>query len=335
MTEPGFSCFVVRKGSDGSITASMERQPRSALPAGEVLIRVRYSSLNYKDAMAATGNAGIVKTFPHVPGIDAAGIVQESSDPRYTPGMQVIATGHELGVERWGGWSDYVRVPADWLVPLPAGLSLEEAMILGTAGFTAAQCVQALLHQGVMPEKGPVAVTGATGGVGSVAVMLLSQLGFQVVAVSGKGDQTNWLKSLGAAEVAGRDLLTDPKNRPLLSAKFAGGVDTVGGSVLTNLCKMIQHRGCVACCGVAGGGELGLTVYPFILRGLTLSGIDSAWCPDDVRAEIWKKLATTWKPKQLQAVKRIVPRSKMQPEVEKILKGENVGRVVVDVESIL
>ncbi|HWL07131.1 MAG TPA: oxidoreductase [Planctomicrobium sp.] len=329
---PEFSCYLVQTDSQGSVVAGIERRPRTELPPGDVLVRVRYSSLNYKDAMAATGNRAIAKSFPHVPGIDAAGIVQESTDPRFSPGMPVIVTGHELGVERWGGWSDFIRVPADWIVPLPQGLTLEESMIIGTAGFTAAQCVMALQHQNVTSDSGPVVVTGATGGVGSLAVMLLAQLGYHVVAVTGKSEQSSWLKTLGAKEIAGRDLFDDPKNRPLLSTKFAGGIDTVGGSILTNLCKMISHRGCVACCGVTAGAELGLTVYPFILRGLTLAGIDSAWCPDDLRADIWNKLAGPWKPQGLHTIKRVVPLAQMNNEVQKILNGNNVGRVVVQVE---
>lgn len=324
-----FSCYYVQKNSDGTVSGSVQQRSCSELPKGNVRVRIQFSSLNYKDAMAASGNPGIAKSLPHVPGIDAAGVVEESSDARFPVGTPVIATGHELGVERWGGWSELIQLPSDWLVPLPAGLTLEESMIYGTAGFTAAQCVQALLHQGVTPDKGAIVVTGATGGVGVISVMLLSKLGFDVIAVTGKADQADWLKSLGAKEVAGRDLLSDPKNRPLLSSKFAGGIDTVGGALLTNLCKMIHHRGCVACCGLTAGAELGLTVYPFILRGLTLAGIDSAWCPDDIRSRIWTCLAGDWKPTTLQSIKRIVPLSGMNAEVQRILAGNNVGRVVV------
>lgn len=333
MTSEHFRCLLVRKQADGNVSASLEERPRSELPAGEVLLQVHYSSLNYKDAMAATGNPGITRKFPHVPGIDAVGTVIDSSDPRFTPGDQVIATGHELGVERWGGWSELLSCPASWLVPLPAGLSMLDAMTIGTAGFTAAQCVQALLHNGVCAEKGEIVVTGATGGVGSLAVMLLNQLGFRVIAVSGKVDRHAWLKSIGAHEVAGRDLLTETKPRPLLSGRFAGGIDTVGGSVLTTLCKMITHRGCVACCGMAGGGDLGLTVFPFILRGLTLAGIDSAWCPDAERAQLWQKLAADWKPSHLTSVRKLVMLEELPDCVQQILHGDNVGRIVVNVSG--
>lgn len=332
MSAETFRCFLVNRDATGAVTSGIERRSLSELPAGNVLIRVRMSSLNYKDALAATGHPGITRTFPHVPGIDAAGVVESSSDARFQSGDQVIMTGHELGVERWGGWSDYVQVPADWIVPLPTGLSLEEAMILGTAGFTAGQCVDALLSHGVVPDKGEVVVSGATGGVGCVAVMILARLGFQVVAVTGKSDRHDWLMALGAREVAGRELFDEAKPRPLQTARFAGGVDTVGGKVLSSMVKQMAHRGCVACCGVAGGAELDLTVYPFILRGVTLAGIDSAWCPEPERHEIWRKLSNEWKPQHLDAVKQQASLSEMGSLVTEILAGRNVGRVVVDLE---
>lgn len=324
-------CLLVEKQSDDSFRRSVASRPLSELADGDVLLRVRYSSLNYKDALAATGHPGITKTFPHVPGIDAAGTVAESSHPRFQPGEKVIMTGHELGVERWGGWAEYVRVPGDWLVPLPEGLSLEESMILGTAGFTAAQCVQALLHHRVTPEKGEILVTGATGGVGCLAVMILARIGCRVVAVTGKQDRHDWLMGLGAAEVAGRELLEESKPRPLQAARFAGGIDTVGGGVLSSMVKRIGHRGCVACCGVAAGADLSLTVYPFILRGVTLAGIDSAWCPDEERPGLWQHLASDWNPQHLHEVKRHVPLEELEPYVETILQGGNTGRVVIDV----
>ncbi len=333
MSDRTFTGYVVQETSTGELVAGLHQLERQEVPPGEVLIRVQYSSLNYKDAMAATGDRGIAKTLPHVPGIDAAGIVEESNDPRFTPGMAVFSTGHELGVERNGGWAEFVTVPGDWVFPLSEEFNAEDAMTIGTAGFTAAQCVHALVERHVTPQSGPIVVTGATGGVGSLAVMILSQLGFHVVAVTGKSEQAGWLKSIGASEVAGRDLLSDEKKRPLLSAKFAGGIDTVGGEPLTNLCKMILHRGTVACCGLTAGSKLGLTVYPFILRGIALIGIDSAWCPDADRQEIWKKLAGEWKPHHLSAIRRVVPLSKIGPEVEKTMNGNSHGRVVVDVQS--
>jgi acrylyl-CoA reductase (NADPH) len=323
-----FRCFLVRKVAD-RVEAGVEQRPLRELPAGDVLIRVAFSSLNYKDAMAATGHPGIVKSFPHVPGIDAAGTVAESDSPRFKPGDEVFSTGHGLGAEHWGGWAEYIRVPADWVLPRPAGLSLAEAMTLGTAGFTAAQGVVALRENGITPEKGEVVVTGATGGVGTIAIMLLAKLGYRVVAITGKQQQHERLKQLGAARIVGREELTDESTRPLLSAKYAGGIDTVGGIMLATLIRSLQHRGCVANCGLVGGADLPLTVYPFILRGVRLSGIDSAWCPEDQRAEIWKHLSGDWKPEGLESLASFCGLDDVEAEVQRILEGGASGRVVV------
>ncbi len=284
---------------------------------------------NYKDALAATGHPGIVKNFPHVPGIDAVGRVIESNDARFVAGQVVLTTGHELGVERWGGWAERLQVPGAWLLPLPPTLSAEECMLLGTAGFTASQCVKALIHNGVFAGSGDIVVTGATGGVGSLSVMILAQLGYDVVAVTGKEHQHDWLKEIGAKEVVGRNAFHEDKPRPLQSTRFAGGIDTVGGWVLASVVKRISHRGCVACCGMAGGTNLDLTVYPFILRGVTLAGIDSAWCPEESRQELWKQLATSWKPKKLDILRHETTLENVSEYVNKLLNGENSGRVLV------
>lgn len=323
-------CYLVSKSGE-EVSAEITRRPVGELASGEVLVRVRYSSLNYKDALAATGNPGVARKFPHVPGIDAAGIVEESSSPEFPVGTEVIATGHELGVERWGGWAEYVRVPAEWLVRRPHGLTLEESMILGTAGFTAAQCLLAVRTHGVRPPDGDIVVTGATGGVGSIAVKLFAGQGYRVVAVSGKADRKAWLMEQGAAEVVDRSALADTSSRPLLSARWAGAVDTVGGQTLANVIRAMKHRGCVAACGVVGGAELPLTVFPFILRGVTLAGIDSAWCPDDRRRVIWELLSSTWKPKDLASLAEFVDLDQIGTAVPKILAGQITGRVVVRV----
>lgn len=328
------TAFYVDRTPSGEVTSEIRSIELPTLTEGEVRIAVKLSSLNYKDAMAATGHRGIVKTFPHIPGIDAVGEVVESRDTRYHPGDLVIATGHELGVERWGGWSSYMDAPADWLVPLPDGLTDEESMILGTAGFTAAQCVKSLIDHGVSPHKGPILVTGASGGVGSVAVSLLGKLGYEVVAISGKEDRHDWLRQLHASDIRGRQYLADLPDRPLLKGDFAGAVDTVGGHVLANVLKLISHRGCVACCGVAGGADVPTTVYPFILRGVTLDGIDSAWCPDDLRLEIWQRLASDWKPNHLQDLVQRVALSDVDSSVAAILNGQVAGRVVVEVNQV-
>ncbi len=324
-----FRCHVVEKSPDGGFSGALAERAITDLPAGEVTVRVGWSSLNYKDALAATGHPGITRTFPHVPGIDAAGVVAESTASEFPVGTEVIATGHELGVERWGGWAEFIRVPAAWLVKRPAGLTLEEAMTIGTAGFTAAQSVLALIHAGVTPERGPILVTGATGGVGSLAVQILARLGYEVTAVSGKPDRADWLREIGAKAVLDREAFLAVPARPLLSANWAGGVDTVGGTVLATLLRGVQHRGCVAACGVVGGAELPLTVYPFILRGVTLAGIDSAWCPADRRAAIWNRLASDWKPPHLAAGKTVISLDQVTPAVEQILKGSHIGRTVI------
>lgn len=327
-----FACLLVQRDGNKSITTSLERRPSRELPPGDVVVQVRLSSLNYKDALGATGHRGIVRTFPHVPGIDAWGTVLESASPEFKIGQDVIVTGHELGVERWGGWAELIRVPAEWVLPIPEGLTGRECMQLGTAGFTAAQCVAALQLNGVTPDKGEVLVTGATGGVASLAIKLLANLGYGVVALTGKQDRADWLKSLGALRIVGREELA-PSEKPLLSARFAAGVDTVGGPVLASLIKQISHRGTVACCGVAGGAELDLTVYPFILRGVTLAGIDSAWCPLKERREIWSRLAQEWRLEGLDDITETVPLSEVMTVVDRMLAGKHTGRTLVDISG--
>jgi putative YhdH/YhfP family quinone oxidoreductase len=323
-----FGCYLVRKTGE-EVQASFEQRPLRELPAGDVRVRVQYSSLNYKDAMAATGHAGIVKKFPHVPGIDFAGIVESSESPAFRPGDEVFSTGHELGVERWGGWAEYVQLPAEWVLPRPDGLTLEQTMILGTAGFTAAQCVSALIDHAVTKHKGGVVVTGATGGVGILAVKILAKLGYKVVAVSGKEDQKEWIVEQGATAFTARSTFIDQTDRPLLMSRWAGGIDTVGGAMLSSLIRGMEHRGCVAACGVVGGANIPLTVYPFILRGVTLTGIDSAWCPDDRRREIWQLLSGDWKPERLESIANVIGHSDIPDAVADILKGRIRGRVVI------
>lgn len=332
-TTETFRCCVVRKSDDGIVSASIEKQPLTKLPEGNVRIRVQRSSLNYKDALAVTGHPGIVRSFPHVPGIDAAGVVVESSDPHVAVGSAVITTGHELGVERWGGWSEFIQVPSSWVLPLPDGLTIDEAMAIGTAGFTAVQCVEALIRHDVRPDSGEVLVTGATGGVASLSIQILSQLGYQVVALTGKADQADWLQRIGATRVILRDELLKAPNRPLLKAAFAGAIDTVGGQVLSAALRMIHHRGCVAACGVTGGADLAMTVYPFILRGITLAGIDSAWCPDEDRQALWQKLSSPWKPRALMDEVQNVRLGEVIPVAHRMLSGLTTGRTVVSIDA--
>ena len=329
MTIESFPAFVVRKDDQGQVCSGIEQLDLDQLPDADVLVRVRYSSLNYKDALAASGHPGVVRTFPHVPGVDAAGTVVEDVTGSFSPGSEVIVTGYDLGGAHWGGYAEYIRVPVGWLVPLPAGLSLEESMILGTAGFTAAQSVQALIHHAVGPQSGPVVITGASGGVGCLSVAILARLGYEVVAVTGKPDAHDFLRQLGAAHVIGRDEVTDDGRKPLLAERWAGGVDTVGGAVLTNLLRSTQHRGCVTACGLVAGTDLPLSVYPFILRGVTLAGIDSAQCPMAARREIWTKLAGEWKPDDLASLATRIDLSQLDEKIADILAGSIRGRVLV------
>lgn len=326
-----FRCVYADRDADGEVVPRYGELPLDRLPAGDVTVRVAWSSLNYKDALAATGYAGVAGPLPHVPGIDAAGAVLESSSPHFQPGQEVIVTGYELGAPRWGGWAEVIRVPAEWVAPQPAGLSQREAMQLGTAGFTAAQCVAALQHNDVRAAEGEVVVTGASGGVGILAVALLAKLGYRVVASSGKAAAEPLLRELGAARVVGRQEVVDDSSRPLLKSRWIGAVDTVGGATLASLLRSTDTHGCVAACGLVGGVDLPLTVHPFILRGVTLAGITSAWCPMNRRLEIWRKLANEWRLENLDRVSREVTLEGGVDEVKKILAGEILGRVVVRV----
>ncbi len=330
--EAAYRALVVRKNPDRSFAASVESLRAAELPAGEVTVRGRWSSLNYKDALSISGHPGITRTFPHVPGIDVAGNVVASTSTDFAPGAEVIVTGFEFGSQRWGGYAELTRVPAEWVVPLPPGLTAREAMVLGTAGFTAAQCVQALQHEGVAPSDGPIAVTGASGGVGTLAVALLARLGYRVSAVSGKPAAHNLLKQLGAAEILSRDAVEDSSDKPLLAVRWAGVVDTVGGNTLATLIRTTNIGGCVTACGLVGGTDLKLTVYPFILRGVRLIGIDSAWVPQPRRAEIWAKLAGPWKLTGLETLTHELSLPAVAAAAQEMLAGRTLGRSVVRIE---
>jgi acrylyl-CoA reductase (NADPH) len=324
-----FPCYMVRKDADGNVSAKVERISTGDLPPGDVLIRVAYSSLNYKDGLATQAHPGVVRSLPHVPGIDCAGTVAESSSATFKPGDEVLITGYDLGAAHWGGFSEFVRVPADWIVPLPSGLTVRDAMIYGTAGFTAAQCVTAIVDRGIGPDRGPVVVTGATGGVGSLSVAILAKLGYEVEAVTGKAEHHDWLRKLGAKKMLGRDDVDDKTDRPLLAARWAAAVDTVGGNPLATLLRSIEYRGCVAACGLVAGMNFNTSVYPFILRGITLAGIDSAKCPRPERMQMWEKLSGAWKVSKLNEIADEVTFDALPDRVAKILRGGLVGRTIV------
>ncbi len=324
-----FRALVVSKQDDGSFSREIATRPLADLPNGDVLIRVHYSSLNYKDALSASGNRGVTKSYPHTPGIDATGVVEESTSERFRPGDEVIVTGYNLGMNTPGGFGEYVRVPAAWPVALPDGMTLRKSMTWGTAGFTAALCVDALQQHGVTPDNGEVLVSGATGGVGSTAVGILGKLGYRVVAVTGKPEAHNWLRGLGATDFLSREEAVDGSSRPLLRGRWAGTVDTVGGDILATALRSTAYGGTVTCCGLVASPELPTTVYPFILRAVKLIGVDSAQAGHDVRERLWQHLASDWKFDALDSLVNEVPLEEVDAEIDKILVGQQRGRVVV------
>ncbi len=324
-----FKALQAREITGGGFETAIVDRTTDSLPEGEVLVKVRYSSLNYKDALSAAGNKGVTREYPHTPGIDAAGEVVEDTSGAFAPGAEVIVTSYDLGMNTSGGFGQYIRVPAAWVAPLPEGLSLKEAMMLGTAGLTAGMCVQRLA-EAVVPGAGPIVVSGATGGVGSISVAILSKLGYQVAAVTGKPEAAPFLESLGASEIIARDEIGEPEKRPLLKSRFAGAVDTVGGPILENIIKSAQPMAVVASCGNAASPQLNLTVFPFILRGVSLVGIDSQNFPMPARRAVWQHLATDWKPGQLMSMAEVVGLEGLQEKIGLILKGQLKGRVVVD-----
>jgi NADPH2:quinone reductase len=313
---------------EGKVSGQIVNLELDDLPPGEVLIRAEYSSANYKDALAATGMGKIMKTLPMTGGIDVAGKVESSTDSRFKAGDAVLVTGYDLGVGQDGGYAQYVRVPADWVVPIPAGMDAFEVMSVGTAGFTAALSVVRMEQNGLKPANGPVVITGATGGVGSLALEMLSGLGYETTAVTGKASQIPFLESLGANHVLLRQEL-DMGSRPLERSLWAGAVDPVGGSMLAWLTRTMMVHGSIASSGLAGGIELNTTVMPFILRGVNLLGIDSVACPMPLRLEVWRRLATDLRPRHWGALVHTVELEQLTPLFESMMRGESLGRNVV------
>ena len=327
--EQQFNALIVNKQEE-QFTVEIKQLKLTDLPNGEVLIRVHYSSVNYKDSLASIPNGNIVNTYPFVPGIDLAGVVVSSEDARFRAGDEVIATSYEIGVTHFGGYSEYARIPAQWIVPVPKGLTLKEAMIIGTAGFTAALSVWRLQENNSSPEKGKVLVTGATGGVGSFAVSILSTLGFNVEASTGKESEQAYLKKIGANTIVSREEVYDGKVRALGKQKWAAAVDPVGGEPLASLLSQIQYGGSVAVSGLTAGTKLPTTVFPFILRGVNLLGIDSVNCPMETRLKIWNRLATDFKPKNLEElIQQEVTLDQLPDVLPTLLKGQARGRILV------
>lgn len=330
MEQEKFKALVVRQTPEDTFVSKVEERTIDQLPAGDVLVKVHYSSLNYKDALSATGNRGVTKRYPHTPGIDAAGIVARSGSGDFSAGDEVLVSCYGLGMSVAGGFGQFIKVPAKWVMKLPAGLTLREAMIYGTAGFTAAHSIYRLRLHGVMPSHGKIMVTGASGGVGSMSVGILAKLGYRVSAISGKESAKRFLLDLGAAEVLDREAVQDYSPRAILKGKWAGVVDTVGGNMLATAIKSTSYGGAVTCCGNVAEPEFKANVYPFILRGISLIGIDSAECPMTLRQKIWEYIAVEWRLDNLESLCREISLADLEGYIEKILAGKIQGRVIVD-----
>ena len=327
-----FKAYLISQ-EEGKVVSRFTDMSEDQLDPGEVTIRVAYSSVNYKDALAATGAGRIIRRYPCIGGIDLAGTVTASQDARYSKGDAVLCTSYDVGVAHHGGYAEVARMPADWLVKLPAGMTFKDAMAFGTAGFTAALAVVRMEANGLTPAKGPVIVSGATGGVGSIAIGILSRLGYKVVALTGKEAESDYLHDIGASEVMLRSSLDLAKIKPLDRATWAGAVDNLGGEVLAWLASTMQIGGTLASVGLAASINLNTTVMPFILRGVSLLGIDSVNCPMPVRAEVWRRLANDMKPAHLDATTRIIGFSELPTVFDDFLKARVTGRIVVDIAN--
>jgi len=324
-----YKALVVEETHNGKFIRKVQSKTLGHVPEHHTLVKVEYSSLNYKDALSARGHKGITRNYPHTPGIDASGIVEVCKSGKHKKDEKVIVTGYDLGMNTNGGFGQYIIVPDEWIVPLPKGMSLLESMIIGTAGFTAAICVYELQRHDITPDKGKILVTGATGGVGSMAVGILSHLDYEVTASSGKAEQVKYLKQIGANEVIMREELSNDIKRPLLSGRWSGVVENVGGETLSYAIKSVKQHGVVCVLGNVSGDAFSSTVYPFLLRGITLAGIDSASRDMQLRLQLWNNLAGSWKFNTLNNIYRLIHLDELSDEIDVILKGGQVGRVVV------
>ncbi len=327
-----FKAMVVSETAEKTFSREVRERALGDLPAGELIIEVKYSSLNYKDALSATGNKGVTRKYPHTPGIDAAGVVADSTTKLFTVGDQVTVTGFDLGMNTSGGFARYISVPALWATKLPQGLSLKDSMSHGTAGLTAALCIIRLMASGLTKESGEVLVTGASGGVGSVAVAILAKLGFNVVAATGKASEHDFLSGLGAKAIISREEANDTSGRPLQKPRWAGVVDTVGGNILATALKTTKYAGLVAACGNAMSAELNVNVFPFILRGVSLLGVDSVEIPMRARQMAWNKLAGEWSI-DVGSLVTEVSLEALNPKIDEILKGGIRGRVLINLSK--
>lgn len=329
-TTKTFKAFRVEETENGQFKASIKEIEMEELANEELLVKVHYSSLNYKDALSASGNRGVTKNYPHTPGIDAVGIIEQSNSQLFNSGEQVIVTSYDLGMNTNGGFAEYIKVPASWAIKLPEQLSMKEAMIYGTAGLTAGISVLRLAEK-IHPSDGPIVVSGATGGVGALSVAILAKLGYDVTAITGKAAESNYLMSIGAKEIILRSEFENLNKKPLLKPTFAGAIDTVGGTILENMIKSVQPMGVITCCGNVASPKLELTVFPFILRGVSLIGVDSQNYPMDERQKVWELLANKWKPAQLMDNCREIGLEELPESIHQILNGQLKGRTVIKI----
>lgn len=328
-----FKAMVVSETSDRSYKSEILNRSIEDLPEGDILIEVKYSSLNYKDALSSIGNKGVTRNYPHTPGIDGAGLVVESNNDEFKVNDEVLVTGYDLGMNTWGAFGEYIRVPSSWVVKLPENLSLKESMMYGTAGFTAGLSVYKLLKSGLKPEDGEILVTGASGGVGSTAIKILSSLNYSVIAATGKLEERENLRALGAKDIIDRAELEETSNRPLLKSRWAGVVDTVGGDILANAIKTTNYGGSITCCGNVASGDLLTSVYPFILRGISLLGVDSVQCDMDTRLKIWDHLSKDWKVDNLSDNVEEVSLEEISEKITLMLQGKHKGRTIIKIKK--
>lgn len=333
MLDQSFKALLVSEVAEKQFESNVIERQISELPDGDVLVEVAYSSVNFKDALSASGNKGVTQEYPHTPGIDAAGTVVESADAAFNAGDEVIVIGYDLGMNTAGGFGQYIRVPSAWIVRRPDGLSLKESMMLGTAGFTAALCIEKLLANGLTKADGEVLVTGATGGVGVIAVAILAKLGFDVVASTGKESAKEFLESMGASSTIDRNEFTESNSRPLLKERWAAAVDVVGGDTLFNVIKSTKYGGSVAACGLVQSPMFQASVLPFILRGVNLLGVDSVQLPLETKARVWDLLASDWKIENLEKITTEIGLDELNTSLEKVLKGQAQGRYLVNLSS--
>lgn len=327
--ETSFNALLVTE-KDGQFNKEIKQLSFDELPDNELLVKVSYSSINYKDALSASGNKGVTRQFPHVPGVDASGVVVKSKSPAFAEGEKVLVTGFDLGMNTWGGFGEFISIPTNWAIKLPKGLSLKEAMAFGTAGLTAGMSVYQIVNATITPQKGEVAVSGATGGVGSIATAILAKLGYDVVVISGKKEDNYLLNTLGAKRIINREEFVEQYNKkPLTNPAFAAGVDTVAGPILSGMLKSTQYGGVVTCCGMVSSADLHTSIFPFILRGVCLVGIDSVQAPMSFRNQIWQLLSTGWKPANLNSLIQEITLNDLPAKLDEILQGKAKGRYVL------